>query len=174
MTAAAYLGSHFIPCRRRMAREGDGALLRIPGFARQTAPGNKTDAPGSLPRGQVSAGTLKSWHRLKTCATRFFELALVQLPHLIAGLICLNWMKGGGDRGRQAAAVPVRWANFYCMVIVKPWGPMFNSTPCCTAYRLITTPFWFCMVRPAWPPARAMPAPTATYLPGNSETLLMW
>ena len=66
-------------------------------------------------------------------------------------------------RGHPAVAPPVLAGEFAYLtpLTVKPWGPMFNCTPCCTAYKLMTTPLWFCIFRPATPPARVMPAPTA-------------
>ena len=63
----------------------------------------------------------------------------------------------------STAAVLVLAGEFaYLMpLMVKPWGPMFNCTPCCVAYKLMITPLWFCIFRPATPPARVTPAPTA-------------
>jgi len=66
-------------------------------------------------------------------------------------------------RGAPTAAVPVPGGEFayLTLLMLKPWGPMFNWTPCCTAYKLMMTPLWFCIFRPATPPARVTPAPTA-------------
>jgi len=65
-------------------------------------------------------------------------------------------------RGHPTAASPVLAGEFaYLMLMVKPWGPMFSCTPACVAYTLMITPLWFCIFRPATPPARVTPAPTA-------------
>jgi hypothetical protein len=67
------------------------------------------------------------------------------------------------QRGHPVAAAPCRGGEFAYLtpLMVKPWGPMFSCTPCWTAYKLMMTPLWFCIFRPATPPARVTPAPTA-------------
>ena len=129
-------------------RDGDGGGGLLAGPLPPHAPHHAALRHREVSRGQA-AGLLGG--RGGLTAIRFESVT----PLVRASIL----QDGKGIRLRRYR--PGRGLGYFRPLMVKPWGPMFSCTPCCTAYRLMMTPLWFCIFRPATPPARVMPAPTA-------------